>query len=442
MAGFRAIIIGSGPAGLFTAHCLAAAGIDFVVLERQPEIVRYRGALLVIWPPFIRLMDQLGLYKPVLQYSTRFSTKTNFTHSGEPLCSGRVFDALEEELGYPTLGLSRGNLLRVLYENLPGRDTKVRTNAHVVKIETNKDGVRVHLAAGGVVDGSMVIAADGVHSPARELIQSLGNGSTVPGDSKPTSPMVPGYLSLFGHTRGIRDDIALGDFAESHGPGTVSQSTRLRDTIYFTVLKRLDGATPERTRFTSENLDEFAQEMSDVTIFPGIKLKEIWPRREEANAVLLHQEEGMAEKWYHGRVVLVGDAAHKVTSITGQGALAAVLSSTVLVNYLRETLGANPKPSTEDLEATFAKYEASRRDAATALLQLSTWVTRFDTWADEENEAQDRKSSKEANMEKEGLKRFVPGFIKSPILDFIPFESEHGKTPWEVESTLPTRPQL
>ncbi|KAI0554834.1 hypothetical protein F4679DRAFT_525091 [Xylaria curta] len=438
---FRAIVLGGGPAGIFTAHALAAAGIDFIVLERQPEIVRFRGALIVLWPPFVRLMDQLGLYKPAMEYATRFTSKTNFTHKGEPLCSGRVFDAVEHELGYPTIGLSRGNLLRVLYENLPGRDTKVRTNANAVKIETDKDGVRVYLADGSVVEGSIVIAADGVHSPARELIQRLGNGSSVSGE-KPTSPMVPAFLSLFGHTRDVREDIALGDFAESHGPGIASQSARLRDSMYFTVLKRLPEPASGNERFAKEDADRFAEEMSDVMIFPGIKLKEIWPRREETNVVLIHQQEGVAEKWYHGRVVIVGDAAQKMTSINGQGALTAVAASTTLVNNLRETLTNNPKPTTEDLETTFAKYEASRKPVAAGIVGFGAWMTRLITWTDEENEAQDRAQSSAGDMAKQVVERVVPGLSKNPILDFIPFESRHGNTPWKVESQLSVRPQL
>jgi 2-polyprenyl-6-methoxyphenol hydroxylase-like FAD-dependent oxidoreductase len=96
MPGFRVIILGAGPVGLFTAHALAAAGIDFIVLEKQPEIVRHRGTLIVLWPPYLRLIDQLGLSKAVMKYSTPFSTKTNFTHSGEPLCGGHIFDGIEK----------------------------------------------------------------------------------------------------------------------------------------------------------------------------------------------------------------------------------------------------------------------------------------------------------------------------------------------------------
>ncbi|KAJ3561122.1 hypothetical protein NPX13_g9065 [Xylaria arbuscula] len=139
MSKFRVIVLGAGPAGLFTAHGLAAANIDYIVLERQPEIVRYKGALIIIWPPFLRLLDQLGIYEHVKKFSTPMVSKTSFTHSGEPLSTGDVFTVLEKDLGYPTLGLSRGNLIRALYETLPGHETKVRANANVTNIEQHKD---------------------------------------------------------------------------------------------------------------------------------------------------------------------------------------------------------------------------------------------------------------------------------------------------------------
>ncbi|KAI1302885.1 hypothetical protein F5Y03DRAFT_191062 [Xylaria venustula] len=442
MSNFRVIVLGAGPGGLFTAHALAAAGIDFVVLERQPEIVRFKGALIVIWPPFLRLMDQLGLYEQLLEYSTPFSTKTNFTHDGELLCSGRVFEALADELGYPTVGLSRGNLIRVLYENLPGRETKVRANAHAVNIETQKDGVHVHLADGTVVDGSIVIAADGVHSPTRQLIQRLGRDSSATDDLASKTPMVATFMSLFGHTRGVREDIAVGDFAESHGPGTASQSTRLDDTMYFTVLKRVDEQAAAKRSFTSEEVEKVAQELSDVTIFPGVKLKEIWPMREQANAVLLKQEEGVAEKWHHDRIVIVGDAAHKMTSINGQGALSAVLSATALVNNLQATLQKNPSPSTEDLNAAFVNYETSRTEPAGAVVKMGASLTRYITWTETGDEAKDREKSSHENMAQVAVKRFMPVFTQAPIFDFIPFEGKHGNTPWVTGSELPARPQL
>lgn len=96
MSNFRAIILGAGPVGLIAGHALAKAGIDFVILEKQQDIVRFRGALILLWPPFLRLIDQLGLYEQVTKHATRVTTKTNYTHKGELLCSGDVFIPLEK----------------------------------------------------------------------------------------------------------------------------------------------------------------------------------------------------------------------------------------------------------------------------------------------------------------------------------------------------------
>ncbi|KAI8633548.1 FAD/NAD(P)-binding domain-containing protein [Xylariaceae sp. FL1651] len=442
MPSFRVIVLGAGPVGLFTAHALAAAGIDFVVLERQPEIVRFRGALIVLWPPFVRLMDQLGLYEEAMKTATRLTTKTNYIHSGEPLCHGPVFEVLEDCFGYPSIGLSRSNLIRVLYEGLPRRETRVKANAEAVNIETRSDGVRVHLADGSVVEGSMVIAADGVHSPARELIQRLENGSSSSGDLKPTSPMVTTFMSIFGRAPCDRNDIVLGDFAESHGPGVASQSMRCHDALYFTVLKRLDAPTSERKRFTDEELEQVAQGMSDVMVLPGVKLKEIWPSRDQTNVVLLHQEEGMAESWYYGRVVLVGDAAHKMTSVSGQGAMTGVLSATTLVNNLRATLRKRSSPSTAELEAAFARYHKSRTEVSRGVVDFAALATRFITWTAEGSEAMDRTESPKQDLAKDARTILAPLFKKSPILDFMPFESKQGTVPWEMDGKPPVRARL
>ncbi|KAI0104638.1 hypothetical protein GGR51DRAFT_521613 [Nemania sp. FL0031] len=434
MSEFRVIILGAGPAGLFAAHALAAANIDFVVLERQPEIVRYRGAFIVAWPPLVRLMDQLGLYKQMLELSTPIITKTHFTTTGEPLCSAPVFGAIGDELGYPSLGISRGDLLKVLYESLPDHETKVKANMDIVNIETREDGVRVYLDDQTVVDGSVVIAADGVHSSARELIQGLGMGVFGSGNLEPASPMIAGYLSLFGRAPIAGKDIALGDFAESHGPGVVSQSTRVKDAMYFTIIKRLDEPATGKHWFTTEDTDKFAQEMADVTIFPGFKFGEIWPLCDKDTAKLTYQEEGLAKKWYHGRVVLLGDAVHKMTSVNGSGAMTAALSAVVLVNNLRAALQKNPNPTVSELRGVFVKYVAMRMPVATAMVEFGALLTRFVTWTDKGIEAWDRQESTKGSMLEQAKGRLLPLLSQSPVLDFVPFESKYGPTRWGVAS--------
>lgn len=60
---FRVIIVGGGPVGLYLANALAATNIDFIVLEQQPTVLNYSGALIFTWPQSVRLLDQIGVYE-------------------------------------------------------------------------------------------------------------------------------------------------------------------------------------------------------------------------------------------------------------------------------------------------------------------------------------------------------------------------------------------
>ena len=59
---FRAIIVGAGPVGLYLAHALSRANINYVLLEQYHSVFRYRGASLLLFPQMLRQLDQIGLY--------------------------------------------------------------------------------------------------------------------------------------------------------------------------------------------------------------------------------------------------------------------------------------------------------------------------------------------------------------------------------------------
>jgi salicylate hydroxylase len=71
-------------------------------------------------------------------------------------------------------------------------------------------------------------------------------------------------------------------------------------------------------------------------------------------------------RWYHGRVVILGDAAHGMLPHHGQGANTSIEDAFALAGLLVEGRG--------DLEATFSRYQAMRR-ARTRTIQRSAWVT-------------------------------------------------------------------
>lgn len=95
MSGFKAIIVGGGPAGLITAHCLSKANIDYVILERRPDTAFNTGASNALWPQSVRVFDQLGLLEAVnkIQYPTK--NKVNFLADGTLLGRNDIYHQIE-----------------------------------------------------------------------------------------------------------------------------------------------------------------------------------------------------------------------------------------------------------------------------------------------------------------------------------------------------------
>ncbi|GKZ38461.1 hypothetical protein AbraIFM66950_010685, partial [Aspergillus brasiliensis] len=62
---FRVIIVGGSLAGLTLSHCLNAAGIDNVVLEKHTDVTAQVGASIGILPNGGRILEQLGIYSRV-----------------------------------------------------------------------------------------------------------------------------------------------------------------------------------------------------------------------------------------------------------------------------------------------------------------------------------------------------------------------------------------
>ena len=72
-------------------------------------------------------------------------------------------------------------------------------------------------------------------------------------------------------------------------------------------------------------------------------------------------------RWYRGRVVLIGDAAHGMLPHHGQGANTSIEDAFTLAALL-----ADAPP--DDLEQAFQRYQQMRR-ARTRKIQRSSWVT-------------------------------------------------------------------
>lgn len=94
---FRVVIVGAGPVGLYLAHALSRANIDYIVLEQYDTVIRYQGAGVLVFPQTLRLLDQLGIYENVKQDLIIDHTLTDLlTSDGRVIKSAPLWAVLGE----------------------------------------------------------------------------------------------------------------------------------------------------------------------------------------------------------------------------------------------------------------------------------------------------------------------------------------------------------
>lgn len=89
-------------------------------------------------------------------------------------------------------------------------------------------------------------------------------------------------------------------------------ATSQPNAVFFFVIFRLDESFswPNRRRYTEADAETLAQLVADKPVTDTLLFGELWKRR--TRAAVLSLEEYVLEHWHHGRIVLAGDAAHKV----------------------------------------------------------------------------------------------------------------------------------
>lgn len=93
---FKVIIIGGGPVGLTAAHALYLADIDFVVLERRPEILEDKGASLIVHPHTMRVFHQFGILDDLLPRGAELNHHLSFTADGHVFSEGNRYRLIRE----------------------------------------------------------------------------------------------------------------------------------------------------------------------------------------------------------------------------------------------------------------------------------------------------------------------------------------------------------
>ncbi|MGL4437688.1 MAG: flavin-dependent oxidoreductase [Bosea sp. (in: a-proteobacteria)] len=331
----KVIIAGAGIGGLTLALMLHRRGISSVIYEQASE-VREIGVGINTLPHAIKELADLGLLPALDAVGIRTHELIYMNRIGqivwrEPRGVGAGFDV-------PQFSIHRGKLQKLIHDAVIERlgPDAIRTGRKLVGFIQDDGGVTAQFldsvegAGSETVRGEVLVGADGIHSAVREhYVKNQGlphwNGvmmwrgaADFPAFMTGRSMIIAGgmgaKLVLYPIGAGRTPDSRLTNWVVTarvsdtpHPPGKESWSRR----------GRLDEVLPYARRY-------------EIPSFDLVGLI----RSTEAFYEYPMCDRDPLPRWTHGRVTLLGDAAHPMYPVGSNGASQAILDARSLADHL------------------------------------------------------------------------------------------------------------
>lgn len=167
------IIVGGGPAGLAFARSLDDAGLDVVIVERQPEAAlaepAFDGREIALTQHSIRLLKGLGAWDFLKPEDVAPLRKARVLNGASPFAlTFDPGDAPEGELG---MLVPNHRIRASLYDALAGQaGVRLLAGRGVTRAEARRDAAEVELDNGETLRGRLLVAADSRFSFIRDQL--------------------------------------------------------------------------------------------------------------------------------------------------------------------------------------------------------------------------------------------------------------------------------
>lgn len=340
----QVLIAGAGPVGALAAMALAREGIDVALVEREREVPQDMRAS-TIHPPTLDMLAEWGLGEelhaqglkaPVFQYRNR-----------------RTGDVLDFDMGeladisaHPyRLQCEQYKVAAAAVARLPGR---VHFNQPIVWFEQDADGVTATCETAHGIEtyrADYLIAADGANSLVRKLLGVPFEGFTYEekfltlSTAFPVERLFPGLANV-GYVADAREWYVL-----------------LRVPEFWRLLVPADPSVSDADLIGDAKKNAVFEGLLGI---PGEVIV-------TGHRTVYRVHQRVATRYDHGRVLLIGDAAHLNNPLGGFGMNSGIHDAWNLVDKLRDILidGAAP-------EALLARFDRQRRTVMHEFVQATT----------------------------------------------------------------------
>jgi 2-polyprenyl-6-methoxyphenol hydroxylase-like FAD-dependent oxidoreductase len=330
----KAIIVGGGIGGLTTALMLHQRGIPSEIYE-QADAVRELGVGINTLPHAILELKKLGLLERLDEAAIRTFELIYTNRLGQEIW--REPRGIDGGYDVPQFSIHRGRLQGVIHKAVVERlgPEAIRTGARLGAFQQDEGGVTgwffdrtgAHVAT---ARGDILIGADGIHSTVR--------GTLFP-DEGP--PVWNGLMLWRGATEWPafltgRSMIVAGGLSSKMVVYPIAEGWRqgIKLTNWAVVAKIGDGGVPPRKEdWSREGRREDL--MPHVVRFsiPHLNVQKLIESTPEFWEYPMCDRDPLP-RWTHGRVTLLGDAAHPMYPVGSNGASQAILDARCLADHL------------------------------------------------------------------------------------------------------------
>ncbi|MEZ5815922.1 MAG: flavin-dependent oxidoreductase [Hyphomicrobiaceae bacterium] len=354
------LIAGAGIGGLTLALSLHEIGIKARVYESVDRLEAL-GVGINLLPHAVRELTELGLQDELGAVAIPTSSLSYYSKRGQRIWSEPR--GLAAGYRWPQFSIHRGELQMILYRaalTRLGREN-ILTGHHLTSFEDTGRSIRATFSDRrtgedrGTAEGSVLIAADGIHSTVRGKIVSnegppIWNGAILWRGVTEGQPFLDGRsMIMAGHERQKFVCYPISRRALDKGRAVLNWIAELKYSPDH-AWRREDWNRPGRLE---EFLPRFAEWHFDWLDVPALI------RGAQACFEYPMVDRNPLERWTHGRVTLLGDAAHPMYPIGSNGASQGILDARVLT---REMQDKGPTP------AALSAYEAERNPATAKIV--------------------------------------------------------------------------
>jgi 2-polyprenyl-6-methoxyphenol hydroxylase-like FAD-dependent oxidoreductase len=351
------IIVGGGISGLTLALSLHELGIGCRIYEGAPEFQRL-GVGLNLHPHGVRELTQLGLQPALARHAVETKEMNYYSRHGEFIFSeprGRFAG-----YSWPQFSIHRGDFHQVLADAVRERlgAGAIVMDRRCSGVTQDDDDVRVHFANGSGTAlpdarGAVAIACDGINSAVRkQLFPNEG------------SPVYHGVNMWRGVSR-WKPFLSGATMVQAGwidvGKMVIYPLSQAPDADGLMLINWVAELQTSRNMLADWNLAGRIEDIYSTYADWRFDWLDVAAMIRKPEIVLEYPmvDRDPLPRWTHGRITLLGDAAHPMYPRGGNGANQAILDARALARCAKAAV---------DLPAALAAYEVERLKAANGVV--------------------------------------------------------------------------